>query len=218
MSDHIEPPLTYVRNIKPRDRNSLNCNGANTNNNNSRFLNKDVIEKKRLKERTFGHIRYDPQIINDPINPIPNKQQSLSYSNDIERFNTNISEYNLQEKNNKLNKHKLKIKHLTQERLNRDNERWDAMNYQYTKQENKLKKFNPIKNNPSMPYNPITLRYDDSFDGKRLEFQDKQAIYRAKLREKRLFEKQTCGYDPVTGKPKFYSNTIIKPETPKQLT
>eukprot|EP01083_Nonionella_stella_P306600 1074372_1 len=304
MSRYIQPPpLQNVRNIKPRSRNRSHTNGASADNMNSRFVNKDVIEKKRLKERAFGHVRYNPDIIDDPINPIPNNTQSLSYSNDIERFNRDIIEYNTQQKNDKISRHNLKIQHLTKERIDRDKQRWNSMNLQYetdenkikrfnpvknnpsmpynpipnntqslsysndierfnrdiieyntqqkndkisrhnlkiqhlTKEridrdkqrwnsmnlqyetdENKIKRFNPVKNNPSMPYNPITLRYDDSLDGKRLEYQDKQSIYRAKLREKRLFEKQTCGYDPVTGKPKMYTNNIVKPAIPNELT
>eukprot|EP01083_Nonionella_stella_P096269 270553_1 len=219
MSRYIQPPpLQNVRNIKPRSRNRSHTNGASADNMNSRFVNKDVIEKKRLKERAFGHVRYNPDIIDDPINPIPNNTQSLSYSNDIERFNRDIIEYNTQQKNDKISRHNLKIQHLTKERIDRDKQRWNSMNLQYETDENKIKRFNPVKNNPSMPYNPITLRYDDSLDGKRLEYQDKQSIYRAKLREKRLFEKQTCGYDPVTGKPKMYTNNIVKPAIPNELT
>lgn len=202
------PPLDNVRNIKPRHR---NLNNENT------IRSKDFLEKKRLKERHFGHIRYESDVIDDPINPIPDKNKSLSYSNDIDRFNVNIIEENLKEKTNKLSKQNLKIQHLTKERIDRDKKRWDSMNLQYESNENKIKNFTPIKNNPSMPYDPITLRYNDSKDGKRLEFQDKNAIYRAKLREKRLFEKQTSGFDPVTGKPKRYTNVIVKPEIPKEL-
>ena len=214
---NVPPPITNVRNIKPRNRNSSNSDGRNVHNTNSRFGVKDVIEKKRLKERSFGHIRYSGDVIDDPINPIQNAQRSLSYSNDIERFNTDISDFNVQQKHQRLSQKELKIAHLTQERLERDQQRWDHMNMQYEAEENKVKQLHPIKNNPSMPYDPITLRYDDSLDGKRLEFSDKQSIYRAKLREQRLFEKQTSGFDPLTGQIKQYSKKITPPVMPTEL-
>lgn len=217
MTTNIPPPITEVRNIKPRNRNSSNSDGRNVHNRDSRFGVKDVLEKKRLKERSFGHIRYSADIIDDPINPIPDAYQSLSYSNDIERFDSNIADFSVQQKQDRLSKHDLKIAHLTQERLERDQQRWDHMNLQYEADENKVKQFHPIKNNPSMPYNPITLRYDDSLDGKRLEFRDKQSIYRAKLREQRLFEKQSSGYDPLTGEVKQYNKEIVPPQKPKEL-
>lgn len=208
------PPITNVRNIKPRKRNR----DLNAMNNNSRFVNKDVYEKQRLKERTFGHIRHSSDTIDDPINPVKGKGESLSYSDDIDRFDSNIVDDNLKQKSDKMTRHNLKIQHLTKERIDRDTARWNAMNDEFEKNEQKVKQFNPIKNEPSMPYNPITLRYDDSLDGKRLEFADQKAIYRAKLREKRLFEKQSCGFCPVTGKPKAYkTETIQRPDTPSEI-
>ena len=207
----MDPPITSVRNIKPRKR-------SNVNKNNSRFVNKDVYEKRLLKERTFGHIRYEAESIDDPINPIKDAVESLSYSDDIDRFDSNIVDENNKKRRDKLTRHCLKIEHLSRERIDRDTQRWNAMNDEFDANEDKIKKFAPIKNEPSMPYNPITLRYDDSAQGKRLEFEDQQSIYRAKLREKRLFEKQTSGFDPLTGKPKAYkTDAIQRPLTPEEI-
>lgn len=212
-SKSTPPAITNVRNIKPRKRNR----DLNAVNNNSRFVNREVYEKQRLKERTFGHIRHESATIDDPINPIKDKVESLSYSDDIDRFDSNIIDDHIKEKCSKIQKHSLKIQHLTQERIDRDTKRWNAMQTEFDQNEEKIKKLNPIKNEASMPYNPITLRYDDSLDGKRLEFQDQQSIYRAKLREKRLFEKQTCGYCPLTGTKKAYQNEIERPSTPSEI-
>lgn len=118
-------------------------------------------------------------------------------------------------------KDNLRIQHLKDEKLHRDEIRWDKMNkefeyYQQT-EENMRQSKKALANKNSMPYDPITLRYSTTKEGKTLQLQDERTIYRAKIRQKMLFEKQTCGYDPITCEPKEFNDDIERPPTPDEL-
>lgn len=70
------------------------------------------------------------------------------------------------------------------------------------------------KNQSGVPYDPLTLEYDETVAGKQLEFEDKKTIYRARLRAKRLhFEQNRNGYNPITGE-KAIETPIPKEPTP----
>lgn len=57
-------------------------------------------------------------------------------------------------------------------------------------------------NKTSMPYNPISLKYDDGHDGERLRYSDESLRYRGALRAEHLQRRMTStGYDPITGEP-----------------
>lgn len=198
---------TNVRNIKPRGRIGLNAE-------NITHVSKDKLEKQRLKERNFGHIRYSADIIDDPINQ---QKKSLCYVNDIERFHHNFAQSENKERHQRKNKYNQKIENLKNDREKRENLRYDLMHEQYQRKQSQLDNFVPLKNNPSMPYNPITLRYNDSLDGKRLQLADEKTIWRAKLRQKMLFEKQSSGYDPINGNKQEYQKSIVRPNTPPEL-
>ena len=57
------------------------------------------------------------------------------------------------------------------------------------------------KNIESVPYDPITLGYNEGADGDRLRHEDATIRYRAALRAKRLRSKDVGeGFNPITGR------------------
>lgn len=57
-------------------------------------------------------------------------------------------------------------------------------------------------NKPSMPWNPITLRYDDGEDGERLRAEDERIRYRAAVRAQHLHQRNMAEpFNPITGAP-----------------
>lgn len=57
-------------------------------------------------------------------------------------------------------------------------------------------------NKLSMPYNPISMRYDDSAEGDRLRYADDSLRYRGALRAEHLQQRMTStGFNPITGEP-----------------
>lgn len=74
------------------------------------------------------------------------------------------------------------------------------------------------KNEGSLPYNPLTLEYDCTFEGKMLEFEDDKIKYRAKLRARKLYyEQNRNGYNPITGECCPEEKTPDKPEEPSRV-
>jgi len=72
-----------------------------------------------------------------------------------------------------------------------DQAKWDAF------RESGLK---ARRNKSSVPFNPITLGYNDGKDGDRLRHQDAVVKYRAGMRAQNLLNRNNmCGFNPVTG-------------------
>lgn len=68
------------------------------------------------------------------------------------------------------------------------------------------------RNTNSVAYDPITLKYNDSEDGKRLLFSDQHVRYRAALRAKFLNDKMcTNDYNIITGGDLSTTNLPSKP-------
>jgi hypothetical protein len=68
------------------------------------------------------------------------------------------------------------------------------------------------KNVGSMPFDVVTLKYNDGDDGSRLQYEDSQIRYRAALRAKNIHEKTSGStFDPVTGKDSRHIQTPQKP-------
>ncbi|GIQ80105.1 hypothetical protein KIPB_000851 [Kipferlia bialata] len=62
-----------------------------------------------------------------------------------------------------------------------------------------LQKNQGKKNEGGAPYNPITLQYNDGLDGRRLEYDDECARFRAERRSENIYRNQNSKYNPVTG-------------------
>ena len=72
-----------------------------------------------------------------------------------------------------------------------DEEKW-----RYLREESDKAK----RNVSSVPYDPITLKYNDNQDGLRLRYADDTIRYRAALRAQNLQSRMTAdGFNPVTG-------------------
>ena len=87
-----------------------------------------------------------------------------------------------------------------------DRKRWDDMR--------ELGTFSR-SNKTSVPYNPISLRYDDGNDGERLRFSDETLRYRSALRADHLQRRMNgAGYNPITGAPMERISVPPAPDPP----
>ena len=62
-----------------------------------------------------------------------------------------------------------------------------------------------MKNNLSEAFNPITLQYDTTEQGRLLLQKDERAQQRAGMRLFNLDQRQNCGYNPITGQERRYT-------------
>ena len=77
-----------------------------------------------MKQRDFGFLRYVSEDIDDPINP---KKQSLAYIDNKTRFSESFVEQEQLRRQQQMSRQDLKIKHLREERTQRDKDRIDMM-------------------------------------------------------------------------------------------
>lgn len=90
------------------------------------------------------------------------------------------------------------------EQLERDNERWKRMDEEEKKEAarvEKLRESNKVgkRNLSSAAYNPITLEYDPTEEGRKLRQVDQMAVYRAQLRSHNIDSRSNSGYNILTG-------------------
>ena len=63
----------------------------------------------------------------------------------------------------------------------------------------------------SVPYNPVTLRYNDNAAGEELQKSDDLVRWRAAQRAKQLHERGNSGFNPITGS---LATEIVVPNLP----
>jgi hypothetical protein len=70
-------------------------------------------------------------------------------------------------------------------------------------------------NQSSLPYDPITLMYDDGNDGERLKYYDDKTRWRAGLRAQNMQKHDmSTPYNPITGDPLAKIEVMARPSSP----
>eukprot|EP00924_Labyrinthula_sp_SR-Ha-C_P015908 snap_masked-scaffold_4-processed-gene-12.17-mRNA-1 protein AED:1.00 eAED:1.00 QI:0/0/0/0/1/1/2/0/176 len=156
-----------------------------------------------------------------PTNLLSTKKDSPMYMSEKNRFTGSFVAEERERRLKKLEKEKFKLEkkqdlHRNLREMRKRHEEiktkaWDErLKY--------LQKKGSPKNNPSVPYNPLTLEYDNSPQGRRLKYEDEKTIYRAKLRSKKIyFEANRNGYNPINGesvKYRFDTKGVQPPTKP----
>jgi len=104
--------------------------------------------------------------------------------------------------------HSLTLHLLLTLRVNRaeaEEQRWRTLEIQHQMETQRMANMRDHgtaarSNKSSMPYNPISLRYDDGSDGDRLRYADESLRYRSALRADHLQQRMTStGFNPITG-------------------
>ena len=136
--------------------------------------------------------------INDP------DPMSDIYISEGERFNKDFARVEYEKRCRDHIKKKERYQTLQNILFDRERKRWEKMDYDYLKNENKVmmnKEKNLVgrKNNPGMAFNPITLRYDSSVQGEILKKRDEESKYRALVRASNIDRHTNTGYNILTG-------------------
>mmetsp|Transcript_21409 Transcript_21409/g.29737 ORF Transcript_21409/g.29737 Transcript_21409/m.29737 type:complete len:315 (+) Transcript_21409:185-1129(+) len=210
------------RNVIPRPREQRIAQGCGT----RRTDYKDIehMEKDRLAQRRGGHYRYDPPL--NPVLPQPDSN-SLSYVDELDRFTRDSSALEFEERQRTVARKNDQIQKKADAHFNREHQRWRAVEEQYNWQVAKgfdLKHTEIAgRNKNSVPYNPITLKYDDSFEAVKLDFEGKCIRHRAAVRANTLYTKMhSQQFNMFTGEPASMQVPVperpltpVKPPTPE---
>ena len=100
--------------------------------------------------------------------------------------------------------------------IEREELRWAEIDKGQTENEKKWAHIREIgernrRNTNSVPYNPITLSYNNNENGDLLRHQDNMVRYRGAQRAFNLRSRDTCGFNPITGEPGGYLNPPSRP-------
>ena len=188
------------KNIQPRTREERR-----------NLADKETLEKDRLKKRNEGYNRYvDLGKVTEPLS------DAVGYLAEHERFDTDSAFEEKSLRDAALEKRELMYERKRIEQSVREEDRWTKIDAQKREQELKEEQWREDgskakRNTSSVPYNPITLMYNDTLDGERLRHADNTIRYRAALRAAALQSRMTCeGFNPVTGE----SMNMLDPPNP----
>lgn len=119
---------------------------------------------------------------------------STYYISEAERFDKDFNVADSQVRQQTLNKNETKINRLREERMLRDTMRYDHMQVENIKQDQRIETKKllykaGVKNQGGAAFNIVNLTYDETQEGKLLSNLDNDAMVRALLRSKVLDQK-----------------------------
>ena len=100
--------------------------------------------------------------------------------------------------------------------IEREEVRWAEIDREQTAEDVKWNHIRELgernrRNTSSVPYNPISLSYNDNVSGDLLRHSDNMVRYRGAQRAFNLRSRDTCGFNPITGTPGEFLEQPVKP-------
>lgn len=162
--------------------------------------NKESLEKQRLVERKGGFHKYEK------IEAVTQYEAgTVGYMPEAGRFDTDTVGEEWRRRKAAHERAQQVYSAKREEAVVREEERWAQMEAQKKAEVEKYQRYreDPLmgkKNVGSMPFDVVTLKYNDGADGARMAYEDEQIRYRAALRAKNIHEKSNGSeYNPLTG-------------------
>jgi len=183
------PPLGNVVNIQPQTRKERQAQSF-----------REDLEKMRLRARRENYCVFEEGGVDQP-------KESLGYISEADRFVTDMAAVNKSERDAEFNKKEQMYYNRRMGRAENEEKRWRTIEMQHQLEQKRMEEMRANNsyarsNKTSMPYNPISLRYDDGHDGQRLRYSDDSLRYRGALRAEHLQRRMTStGFNPLTGEP-----------------
>ncbi|CEL96000.1 unnamed protein product [Vitrella brassicaformis CCMP3155] len=194
--------------IKPRTRAERNA-----------LRDRESLEKERLRNRTGGFHRYE-----DPgnlIQPIKDDPKNPTLPNPIDRFvrTAEVAELEREDRKREQGKRDQFHENRRMSRESREEQRWRRMEEREECDKQRVQNLQmysqkAFKNRSGAPFDIVTLRYDQSEEGRRLQHADLMAQYREKVRATNLAYRNHAGFNPILGEQTFLMAMPEKPPVP----
>ena len=160
---------------------------------------KETLEKSRLEQRRECHFKYENLGKITEMDP-----GSLGYASNSDRFQTDTSGEEYLGRQTAIHTRKAMLDAKRAALIEREEARWQQIE---RAQEVERSKWDKIRNEGarnrtnvnSVPYNPVTLRYNDNEEGDDLRKSDNLVRVRAAQRAKILHDRGNSGFNPITG-------------------
>mmetsp|Transcript_42478 Transcript_42478/g.51534 ORF Transcript_42478/g.51534 Transcript_42478/m.51534 type:complete len:288 (-) Transcript_42478:342-1205(-) len=161
----------------------------------------DAMQKERLKNRKGGHYKYTSL-----SNPILGDQDSLSYIDEIDRFCKDAAEHEYEQRQVMIQQQQEQYDKDRKIKYDREESRWSNIEEKFQYEQYRVADLpnQPMaqRNQSSMSYNPILLKYHDNHAGETLKYEDDKVKYRSIQRMKNLHQKRhSQPFNPITGEP-----------------
>lgn len=172
---------------------------------------KETLEKSRLENRRECHFQYtNLGKLTEP------ESGTLQHCTDSERFQTDCAGFYKQARDSSLQTRKSQMDYKRAALIDKEEVRWGNIDESQMNEQEKWEHIRELgernrRNTSSVPYDPITLGYHDNDDGDKLRHNDDLIRWRAAMRAQQLRSRNTCGFDPITGKPGGFLGTPEKP-------
>lgn len=175
---------------------------------------REAIEKARLAQRVENFERYE-----DPGRLTEFVDSAAGHAPEAERFDKDFAVVEAYRREEARNRHGAIIDARRQERMDREEERFQVAEESRrleAERQKALQNTDKAKaNRSSLPYDPITLMYDDGHDGERLQYYDDKTRWRAALRAQNMQKHDmSTPYNPITGLPAPRLEVPNRPSSP----
>eukprot|EP00472_Partenskyella_glossopodia_P010584 CAMPEP_0197526214 /NCGR_PEP_ID=MMETSP1318-20131121/16811_1 /TAXON_ID=552666 /ORGANISM="Partenskyella glossopodia, Strain RCC365" /LENGTH=215 /DNA_ID=CAMNT_0043080279 /DNA_START=132 /DNA_END=779 /DNA_ORIENTATION=+ len=190
-----------VRNVKPRGR--------------SVARHREGIEKQRIAQRRAQHLRYDPNVVQNPFAIEKNASFYLPETHRFQLMGAAAEEKRLRD----CSVH-AKRQYIISKRSNnvvKEKNRWKEEEQKKHIEHQRVRRFREagikaLANTSSVPYDTVTHKPKDSVEAVRLKYSEDRWKYKAEMRKNLLNTRQNGHYNPITGAD--YPR-IIEPEEPR---
>ncbi|CAN0137362.1 unnamed protein product [Ascophyllum nodosum] len=181
---------------------------------------KVALEKSRLMQRT-GHAAkmYRENVPPEGVSLTGCTPEAAGFITDSDRFHSDTVGEERFRRKAQHERHVQINANRRQLRVEREGKRWEDMERKEEAEKERLdwlraEERKSKKNKSGMPYNMISLMYNDGLDGQRLEYNDSIVKHRAKMRSNNLLRlgDSRCGYNILTGQSK---DEVVDPPAPK---
>ncbi|KAL0209386.1 hypothetical protein RCL1_007754 [Eukaryota sp. TZLM3-RCL] len=181
-------PLESMRinNIQPRQRAERQSS-----------MYREDLEKLRLKNRREDYFNYEGTT--EALHVVT--PEAPFYCPEAHRFSTDFASEYQEERSRQLQHRKEIIERKRQEHLQRE-ELFARLNQEALQSEEEKIKAMATRSQEhqlKVPYNLVTLQYDNSKDGQRMKVEDEMALQRYNQRATSLYSKSNSGYNIITG-------------------
>jgi len=192
----VVPSASGFRNIKPMTRYERRA-----------LRDKVALEKDRLMKRSgLAAKQYRENAPKDSMGLTCPESNAAGFLADADRFHTDTSGEEYLDRKASYQKKATQYDNIRVGRIEREEARWKSIEEKKLEEERywdeqRESGAKALKNNSCVPYDAITLRYNDGIDGDRLRYDDEKVRYRAALRSQNLMRcgDTRTGYDIVSG-------------------
>ncbi|GMH94316.1 hypothetical protein TL16_g12873 [Triparma laevis f. inornata] len=191
-----QPPSSGFKNIKPLTRKERRA-----------LKDKVALEKQRLMNRTgLAAKMYRENAPENPSELLTLQSNAAGFLADADRYHSDTAGEEFQARKKAYERKQDIYNNTRNKRATTEEQRWKKIEESKTQEERYWETqrelgVKSMKNKSCVPYDPLTLQYNDTHDGEKLRYADDMVRYRAKVRANNMRAQgdTRSGYNIING-------------------